>query len=73
MDFPVPTAPRSGGNWRLGATMGKCEVSATGRKWRFMAILYVGIDLAKNALALQCGGLRMQTSCLRGPLSSIVA
>ena len=49
-DFPVPIQPQSG-NRPQSATMGSANSHQLTRKGKSMAIVFVGIDLAKNALA----------------------
>src|SRR4249919_2481802 len=50
-DFPVPSEPRSGDRHR-SATMGSANSHQLTRKGKSMAILYVGVDLAKNVFAV---------------------
>ena len=76
-DFPVPS-PQCCGDRQLSATMGRANSHQLTRKGKSMAILTVGIDLAKNVFALHgvgaSGAVELrQPKVARGKLNAVVA
>src|SRR5205823_2297268 len=77
-DFPVPNQPRICGRRQLSATMGSANSHQLVRKGKSMAIVTLGIDLAKNVFALhgvdEAGKpVLVRPSVARGKLLELVA